>query len=200
MPTLTGRSLATALGTVSLAVAMLAAEEMGMLAHLRPQQHECELNGKAVEVVGDHVRFRAAPTLDAANILDELPQGSSVHVCKSLNEKFTYAGRSGCWYRVRIDDTEGYVFGGYLDGYSTRTQIGSTLYGRVRTTPGSTLALRAAASVNSRALKRMPSGARVLLGTIFGRPETIGGRRGQWRRAVYEGVEGYLFDGYVDVE
>jgi hypothetical protein len=62
---------------------------------------------------GDGLRMRASPDTGAAVILT-IPNGSEVAALEIAEPQIEISGKTGRWTRVKYQDREGWVFGGFL--------------------------------------------------------------------------------------
>jgi hypothetical protein len=61
----------------------------------------------------DGLRVRDMPGV-AGNILDVLPHKSKIVIVGKSEQEDNIDGITGCWYSMKMDELQGWVFGGYL--------------------------------------------------------------------------------------
>lgn len=72
-------------------------------------------------IVSSHLRLREAPEIDSP-VITTLWKGYVMEILtKGLSEEVV-EGRKGFWYRVSYDGLQGWVFGAYLEIYSSREE------------------------------------------------------------------------------
>ena len=119
------------------------------------------------------LRLRAKPSASAAT-LDTAPRGEIVVI----------SGKTGSWYKVTYDLTEGYMHESYLNTYTKRNvELG---YGKVN---ANKVNIRSGPGTSHKAVDQANSGEKAY----------IIGFNNQWYKIIFDDVIGYIRSDYLDL-
>ena len=150
-------------------------------------------NERTGTISGNYVRFRTGP-------------GTNYTIITSCNSgtPLTLKGKSGSWYQVVINGTEGFVYSDYVkldtvqqapaaEQPAQQTEVpaetapvstASEITGYIR---GNSVRFRAGASTNTQIIAEYNSGT----------PLKVTGHSGSWTKCVINGKEGFVYSDYV---
>ena len=119
------------------------------------------------------LRLRAKPSSSAAT-LDSAPRGEIVVV----------SGKTGSWYQVTYDLTEGYMHESYLDTYTKKNvELG---YGKLN---ANKVNVRSGPGTSYKAVDQANSGEKAY----------VIGFNNQWYKVIFDDVVGYIRSDYLDL-
>lgn len=119
------------------------------------------------------LRLRSKPSTSAAT-LDTAPRGEIVVV----------SGKTGSWYKVTYDLTEGYMHESYLDTFTKRNvELG---YGKIN---ANKVNVRSGPGTSYKAVDQANSGEKAY----------IIGFNNQWYKVIFDDVIGYIRSDYLDL-
>ena len=128
--------------------------------------------GKSVtKVTRRWVKLRSAMNLKSTTIIRTLPKGTTLTVLDRKPRN---------WYQVRWGDVTGYVLGGYFTNNNYKEVTASRL----------NLRSSKSTSRDSNIILTIPEGKKVTVKKAY--------RKSRWLRVKYNGVTGYVKDGYFE--
>ena len=119
-------------------------------------------------ITGNSVNFRTGPSTNYSSI-GKLNKG----------DKVEYLGDSGSWAKVKHDDKIGYVYGSYVEDYTSSTEI--------RYVTATSLNVRSGAGTGYSVIGKLTKGSKV---------EVISISNG-WSKINYNGTTGYVSSSYL---
>ena len=143
------------------------------------------------------VVLRAQPNKGAEKLLN-IPQDEEITIGDKAVASETIGGKKGAWHTCTYKGKSGYVFDGFLgdglDGEGDEHAADNALLYKVAAESG--VVLRAQPNKGAAKLALIKLDTQIYLYQEAAATETIGGKKGAWRKCEYGGKVGYIFDGF----
>jgi uncharacterized protein YgiM (DUF1202 family) len=133
--------------------------------------------------------------------LATVAEGKEVEASDPVTKtKETLNGKKGNWRKCTFEGKTGYMFDAFLVEADEPTFDEPQFPWYVTSNAG--LIMRKSASQKAEKIQTIPYATKLEAGDVgeAENGETISGVIGNWRKVRYKGKEGYVFDGYLDME